>query len=102
MPAEWEPHKAIWLAWPHDELTFPGRLEKVENDVVKIISAIHMSEQAELLVLDQVMETKARAKLTAAGVDLSKVTFRQTNYIDGWMRDCGPIFVKKGGVRVLT
>ena len=34
MPAEWEEHSAIWLAWPHDKISFPT-LEKVEKDVVK-------------------------------------------------------------------
>lgn len=94
MPAEWQPHQAVWLAWPHDEISFPGRVPKVQSDVVKIISAIHTSEQVELFVLDDAMQTKASGMLTAAGVDLSKVTFRQANYMDGWMRDCGPIFVK--------
>jgi agmatine deiminase len=92
-PAEWEPHSAIWLAWPHDEISFPGRVAKVENAVVKIISAIHQSEQVELLVLNHAMQAKAFAMLQEAGVDLSKVTFRQVNYMDGWMRDCGGIFV---------
>lgn len=94
MPAEWEPHSAVWLSWPHDEISFPGRVPKVENDVVKIIAAIHQSEQVELFVLDETMKSKASAMLTAADVDLSKVTFRFANYMDGWMRDCGPIFVK--------
>ncbi len=94
MPAEWEPHSAIWLAWPHDEISFPGRVEKVESDVVKIISAIHTSEQVELLVLDESMKTKASGMLAAADVDLTKVTFRMVEYMDGWMRDCGGIFVR--------
>lgn len=94
MPAEWEPHSAVWLAWPHDEISFPGRVEKVENDVAKIIAAISPSEQAELLVLDEEMKIKAEDKLHKAGADLAKITFRSVNYMDGWMRDCGPIFVK--------
>jgi agmatine deiminase len=94
MPAEWEPHKAIWLSWPHDEISFPNRVGKVQNDVVKIISAIHQSEQVELFVLDEQMQAQASAMLLAAAVDLTKVTFRIANYMDGWMRDCGPIWVK--------
>ncbi len=93
-PAEWEPHSAVWLAWPHDTLTFPGRVEKVEQDVIKIIQAIHRSEPVELLVLNHAMQAKARALLTTAGVDLAKLTFREVNYMDGWMRDCGGIFVR--------
>jgi agmatine deiminase len=94
MPAEWEKHSAIWLAWPHDEISFPNRIDKVENDVVKIIQAISPYEQVELLVLNEATKTKAASKLNHAKVDLSKVTFRETDYMDGWMRDCGPIFVK--------
>ncbi len=94
MPAEWEPHSAIWLSWPHDEISFPGRIPKVQDDVAKIIQAIHTSERVELFVLDGTMKTQAENKLSSVGVDLSKVTFRFANYMDGWMRDCGPIWVK--------
>ncbi len=94
LPAEWEPHQAIWLAWPHDTITFPTSLNKVRTDVVKIISAIHQSEQVELLVLDDAMQKQASDKLQIAGIDLSKITFRQTDYMDGWMRDCSGLTVK--------
>lgn len=94
MPAEWEKHSAVWLAWPHDEISFPGRVEKVQNDVAQIIKAVHQSEQVELFVLDGKMKEQAENRLSALGTDLSKVTFRFANYMDGWMRDCGPTFVK--------
>lgn len=94
MPAEWAPHKDIWLAWPHDEISFPGRLEKVKKDITEVVFHIHNSEQVELLVLNEAMRNDAQKQLLERGVDLKKVTFRQAEYIDGWMRDCGPIFVK--------
>lgn len=94
LPAEWEPHTAVWLAWPHDEITFSGRLAKVEQDFVKIISAIHQSEQVELIVLDEPMKVRASEMLSRAGVILGKVNFRMTHYVDGWMRDCSPLFVR--------
>ena len=28
-PAEWEPHRATWLCWPHNESDFPGKLDNV-------------------------------------------------------------------------
>lgn len=96
MPAEWEPHAAIWLSWPHDEMSFPGRVGKVQEAVVKIVASIYKTELVELLVLDDGMKTAAGKKLASAGVDISKISFRLVNYIDGWMRDCGPIFVKSG------
>ena len=94
MPAEWEPHSAIWLAWPHDEIAFPGRVPKAEDDVVKIISAIYKSELVELLVVNEAMQEKASVKLKAAGVDLKQISFRIIDYLGGWMRDCGGLWVK--------
>lgn len=94
MPAEWEKHQSIWLSWPHDEISFPNRIPKVQDDVAKIILNIHQSEQVELLVLNNEMQAEATKKLLSLGVDLNKVTFRQITYMDGWMRDVGPIFVK--------
>lgn len=94
MPAEWEPHSAIWLAWPYDEITFPDRVEKAEAAFVKILSAIHKSEQAELLVLDKDMRDRAYEMLAAAGIDMTGIHFHITDYADVWLRDTGPIFVK--------
>ncbi|MFI5290562.1 MAG: agmatine deiminase family protein, partial [Polyangia bacterium] len=29
MPAEWEPHAATWLAWPHEKSDWPGKFEPI-------------------------------------------------------------------------
>lgn len=94
MPPEWEPHSAVWLAWPYDEITFPGRVEKAEAAFVKILNAIHKSEQAELLVLDRDMRDRAYEMLAAAGIDMARINFYTTDYADVWLRDTGPTFVK--------
>ena len=103
MPAEWEPHSAIWLAWPYDEVTFPARVEKAEAAFVKILGAIHMSEKAEILVLDEDMKERAYGMLAAADIDMRRIQFHVTDYADVWLRDTGPIFVKDGsGKTVIT
>ena len=94
MPAEWEKHEAIWLAWPHDPLTFPDRVDKVEEVYSQIIAAISASERVNLFVLDEPMKAKASAMLAKKGVDLKKVDFWVHKYADVWFRDYGPIFVK--------
>jgi agmatine deiminase len=101
MPAEWEPHSAIWLAWPYDEITFPDRVEKAEAAFVKIIGAIHKSEAAELLVLDEKMKERARGMLAASGIDMTRINFHLADYADVWLRDTGPIFVKDGSGRTV-
>lgn len=102
MPAEWEPHEAVWLAWPYDEITFPDRVESAEDTFVEMIMALEGSEIVELLVLDEEMKESAREKLAAGGVGKDAVIFRLTDYADVWLRDTGPIFVRDGGRKVIT
>jgi agmatine deiminase len=94
MPAEWQPHDAIWLAWPYDPLTFPNRVERVETTYVQIVKEIHTSEHVNLFVTDEETKQKATRLFQNAKVDLSKVTFHIFPYADVWFRDYGPIFVK--------
>ncbi|GJM16023.1 MAG: agmatine deiminase [Thermodesulfobacteriota bacterium] len=101
MPAEWEPHSAIWLAWPYDEDTFPDRVEKAEALFIEIIKAVHLSEQVELLVLNEVMKDRATELIKKSGADLSKIKFHMTQYADVWLRDTGPIFVKDNSGKIV-
>jgi agmatine deiminase len=94
MPAEWQRHDAIWLAWPYDPTTFPDRVEKVEATYVEIVKEIHVSEHVNLFVIDEPTKTKATRLFKDAGIDLSKVTIYVTDYADVWFRDYGPIFVR--------
>jgi agmatine deiminase len=93
MPAEWEPHSAIWLAWPHDPTTFPDRVEEVEQTYVEITQHIHQSECVSLFVKDQAMKQKATKLLRQADVDLGRVRFFVFGYADVWFRDYGPTFI---------
>ena len=107
MLAEWEKHSALWLAWPHDVISFgslnakdgisdTGRLGRVEQIYISIIKNIHQSEIVKLLVLDENMKLKVTEMLQTVGVDMSRVVFYITDYADVWARDYGPMFVKQG------
>lgn len=93
MPAEWEKHDAVWLAWPHDPATFPDRVEKVEEVYAQIIGAIHESEDVNLFVKDSAMKAKVVKLLDKKDVNLEKIHFFVFEYADVWFRDYGPIFV---------
>lgn len=101
MPAEWEPHSAVWLAWPYDEDTFPDRVLKAEAVFVDIIKSIHLSEQVELIVLNEKMKDRAAELITKSGADSSKINFHMTEYADVWIRDYGPIFVKDNSGKII-
>jgi agmatine deiminase len=92
MPAEWEPHDAVWLSWPHDRVTFPD-LAAVEAAYVEIIAALRGSETVNLLVTGERMRLRIEAMLEEEGVDTGHVRFHVADYADVWFRDYGPTFV---------
>ena len=94
MPAEWETHSATWLAWPHDKITFPDRIEEVEKKFVEIIKILTEGEIVKLIVLDDEMKKRVENMLNLALVDKEKVVFYTTRYADIWIRDYGPTFIK--------
>ncbi|MCL2134178.1 MAG: agmatine deiminase family protein [Candidatus Bathyarchaeota archaeon] len=96
MPAEWEPHDAIWLSWPHDPLTFPNCVDGVEATYVEIIKEIHTSENVNLFVKSKSMQQKVTALLHAVDVDFAKIRFFVFDYADVWFRDYGPTFIVNG------
>ncbi|MGA2198344.1 MAG: agmatine deiminase family protein [Nitrososphaerales archaeon] len=93
MPAEWERHQATWLAWPKDPLTFPEAIVgKVEETYRSMVVALASGERVDLLVDDDAMERRVSAFIG----DNRNVRFHRIRTADVWMRDYGPIFVRKG------
>jgi agmatine deiminase len=104
-PAEWEPHRATWLAWPHAPTTWPGHLAEAQAEYAEIVRALSGREEVELLVSGDAMEESARKQLAAAGVDADRgIRFHHVSTNDSWLRDTGPIFVSDdaGNRRALT
>lgn len=98
-PAEWEPHRATWLAWPHNPDTWPGRLEEAEIAFVEMVRALEANEQVCVLVGSEAEEARVRSRLTKSGVG-SGVAFHRVPNDDAWIRDTGPIFLEGPGARL--
>jgi agmatine deiminase len=99
MPAEWEPHGATWLSWPHNRDTWPDKIEFVEEIWVQMVKAISPQEKVCLLVNDDEERLEAFARLTRAGVRMDNVAFYEIPTVDVWMRDYGPTFVVGGNTK---
>lgn len=95
LPAEWEPHAATWLTWPHKEESWPGKFEPIPEVYAQIIAHLSRSELVNLIVMDEDMEAAAREKLRAAGALLENVRFHTIPTNDSWVRDYGPIFIAR-------
>ncbi len=97
MPAEWEPHEAVWVAWPsHDEL-WAQVLPDAQREHIAMCEAIAdldennhpRGETLHVLVPNALREMEARTQLGHLGA-----VFHRMPFGDIWMRDIAPIFVQ--------
>ena len=95
MPAEWEPHAATWLSWPHNEPSWPGKLAAIPPIFAKMVAALTPGEEVHILVDDEAAEACCRPQLQQAGAAMSRVFFHGVPTNDSWMRDSGPTFVTR-------
>lgn len=93
MPAEWEPHEATWLAWPHNRDDWPGKFAPIPWVYCEIIRHIVGGERVRLIISSISMENEARRMLRRSGIDLDSVDFVHIRTDRSWTRDTGPIFL---------
>jgi agmatine deiminase len=93
MPAEWEPHAATWLAWPHYKLDWPGKFEPIPWVFAEIIRYLSRAERVELIVKDAAAEKLARKTLNLAHALNDNVRFHRWPTDRIWTRDSGCAFV---------
>ena len=99
MPAEWEPHEATWLGWPHCRTDWPGKLAAIEWVYGEIVRKLAEGEKVRIIIDSAAHEAKARRVLTRAHANLRNVEFFRAPSDRGWSRDFGPICVRKPGPR---
>ena len=96
MPAEWEPHEATWIAWPHNPEDWPGKFQPIPWVYAEIVGQLAQVEDVHILVDDAASETRARGILKRTGANLTRIYFHPWPTDRVWTRDSGPIFVRKG------
>ena len=95
MPAEWDRHEATWLAWPHNPTDWPDKTDTIRWVYGEIVRKLTPGEIVRLLVQSKAQEQLARGHLVRAGANVRRVEFIVHPTNRGWMRDSGPIFVKR-------
>ncbi|MEX2206159.1 MAG: agmatine deiminase family protein [Myxococcota bacterium] len=93
MPAEWEPHAATWLAWPHAVTTWPGCLEQAESEFERLVRTLARFERVELVVQSEEHRARIGSRLGALARD-GAVRLHVIPTDDVWMRDIGPTFAR--------
>ncbi len=94
MPAEWEPHEATWLGWPHELTDWPGKFAPIPWAFAEIVRRLSPVERVYLLVENRATESRVRTILKKSGASLDVVDFFRVPTDRGWMRDSGPICVR--------
>src|SRR5262249_34254797 len=94
MPAEWEPHEATWIAWPHERDDWPGKFGPIPWVYVEIVRHLAQSERVRVLVEDSSAEAVVRSMLKRADVNRRRVEFFSFPTDRVWTRDYGPMFAK--------
>jgi agmatine deiminase len=93
MPAEWEPHEATWLCWPHELTDWPGKFAPIPWVYAEIVRHLARVERVFLIVEDRESQRRAQSVLEKSGVPMEAVEFFHVPTDRGWMRDSGPIGV---------
>ena len=92
--AEWEPHEATWIAWPHNKNDWPGKFSSIKWVYAEIVKNISFGEKVRIIVQSKNHKLKAENVLKSVSADLFNIEFfiKKTN--PGWLRDSAPFFVK--------
>jgi len=95
MPAEWAEHEATWLAWPHNEETWPGkRLAVVEETYLQMLEGLLAGEKVHLLVNDAKEKDYVLKRLANRRQSPKNLILHEVPTVDAWIRDYGPTFIK--------
>jgi agmatine deiminase len=93
MPAEWERHDATWIAWPHHEPDWPGKLGAIPWVYAEIVRALHTHERVEILCHNESVRDDAKQVLDAHGVSEGGFRLHIVPNDRVWLRDSAPTFV---------
>ena len=102
-PAEWEPHECAWIAWPHFEPDWPGKLAAIPWVYAEIVRVLHRHERVEILCNDETVRDQAARMLAAHGVHPPGYRLHVVPTDRVWLRDSAPTAVVRGdgGVELL-
>ena len=89
MPAEWEPQKSVWIAWPYNKNDWPGLYKFIPKVILEIIFIISKSLKVNLIVNKKIKNIK---KLINSN-KITNIKFHNIKTDRIWLRDSGPIFI---------
>lgn len=101
-PAEWEKHESTWLSYPHNENSWPDKIETIFTSYNQFIAELSKGEKVNINIQDQKTQDKVTAQLQAIGTKMENIHFHRFLTNDAWCRDHGPAFVVKANQKAIV
>ncbi|MCA6474739.1 MAG: agmatine deiminase family protein, partial [Chitinophagaceae bacterium] len=92
-PAEFHPHEATWLSWPHKEASWPGKIDTIFRPYSEFVAYLSQGEKVRINVANAAMRDFALRHLENAAVNMTNIEFFFHPTNDAWCRDHGPAFL---------
>ena len=90
-PAEWHPHRATWLSFPHTEASWSHeRLEMMMPAYLEFIKTISAGEKVCINAHNETVKKQIQMRLLMADIDMSQIELPLHATNDSWCRDHGP------------
>jgi agmatine deiminase len=94
-PAEWAPHDATWIAWPHHEPDWPGKLAPIPWVYAEIVRVLSQHERVEIICQDERVDAEATTCLHSHGVAPGSYRLHRQRTNRAWLRDSAPTAVHR-------
>jgi len=95
MPAEWEPHEAVWLQWPEPDMRgFPGYARKLQSTWLEMASILADHVTVRIAATNPFAADAVERDCERFGANMRRVEVHVVPIDDVWVRDVGPVFVK--------
>lgn len=101
-PAEWEKHESTWLSYPHNENSWPDKIETIFPSYNQFISEVAKGEKVNINIQDEKTQDLVTSQLQAIGTKMENIHFHQFRTNDAWCRDHGPAFVLKSNQKAIV
>jgi agmatine deiminase len=101
-PAEWEKHESTWLSYPHNENSWPDKIETIFPSYNQFISEVAKGEKVNINIQDEKTQDLVTSQLQAIGTKMENIHFHHFRTNDAWCRDHGPAFVLKSNQKAIV
>lgn len=93
MPAEWAEHQATWLSYPHNEDSWPGKIQTIFPSYHLFVKTLAEDEEVHINVNDRRMQEHVAEELDRIGTRMENIHLHLFPTNDAWCRDHGPAFL---------